>query len=161
MEQLHKVVDTRELLESYRELLPQVDTLPLVVSGNSMSPFLVHGRDTVHLAAPGARPLQKGDIVLYQREDGSYILHRICGVSSTVPPAYSIIGDAHTVVERNVRREQIFAVVKWVDRKGKRQAPGSFWWEFFARVWVRMIPLRRPLLRAYTSLCHKRGRRIQ
>ena len=28
---------------------------PLVISGNSMSPFLVHGRDTVYLTPPPER----------------------------------------------------------------------------------------------------------
>ena len=28
-------------------------------------------------------------------------------------------------------------------------APGDFWWEFFARVWVRLIPLRPVLTRIY------------
>lgn len=152
MEQHHKVMDTAELMETYREILPRVDSLPLVISGNSMTPFLVHGRDTVHLAAVGDRALKIGEIVLYQRDDGRYILHRICGIGKGPSERYNIIGDAHTVVEKNVRRDQIFAFVKWVDRKGKKQAPGSFWWEFFAKVWIQMIPARPVFLRLYTAL---------
>ena len=161
MEQLHRRVDTKELLDAYRELLPQVDTLPLLVSGNSMSPFLVHERDTVYLAALKDQKLHTGDIVLYQRDDGSYILHRICGICNAPSIRYNIIGDAHVIVEKGVRRDQIFAFVKWVDRKGRKLAPGSFRWEFFARVWVRIIPARPLILRVYTALHRVFGRRTE
>ena len=49
-------------------------------------------------------------------------------------------------------REQVFALVTKVQRKGRVLAPGDFWWEFFARVWVRLIPLRPLLVRAYGLL---------
>ena len=58
----------------------------------------------------------------------------------------SIIGDGQTDVETGIREDQIFAVVQSATRKGKRQEPGCFWWEFFAHVWIHLIPLR-PLLR--------------
>ena len=70
-------VDTVLLMEQYKELLRTVKTLPLLVTGNSMAPFLVDRRDTVYLSGI-RRPLRRGDIVLYQRRSGAYILHRIC-----------------------------------------------------------------------------------
>ena len=71
----HKTFDTRALLESYRDLLPQVDSLPLEVTGSSMAPFLVHGRDSVRLSTV-RRPLHVGDLVLYQRDNGDRNKHR-------------------------------------------------------------------------------------
>ena len=139
----HKTFDARALLESYRELLPQVDSLPLEVTGSSMAPFLVPGRDTVRLSAI-RRPLRVGDIVLYQRGSGEYILHRIC---RTDGHTFTLVGDAHTVVEPGIRPDQIFALVTEVTRKQKKLTPGSFWWEFFEKIWVRIIPLRPWLLR--------------
>ena len=158
MEQRHRVVDTGELLETYRELLPQVDTLPLVVSGSSMTPFLVHGRDTVHIAAVGQKALKVGDIVLYQRDNKDYILHRVQKACKGDLPRYNMIGDAHTIVEKNIRRDQIFGIVKWVDRKGKREEPGTLCWDFFAAVWVRIIPLRPCQMRGYAALQKLLGR---
>ena len=76
MEQKRISVDTALLLEQYRELLQTAQTLPLVATGNSMAPFLADRRDTVYLSRI-ERPLRRGDIVLYQRESGAYILHRI------------------------------------------------------------------------------------
>ena len=149
MERRTKTMDTDQLLSAYRELLPQVDTLPLIISGNSMSPFLVHGRDTVFLSAV-RRPLKVGDMVLYQRDSGHYILHRICGLEGD--DRFTIVGDAQTVREPHVRQDQIFGLVVRVERKGKRQAPGTFWWEFFEKIWVRMIPLRPMFSRGYAAL---------
>ena len=158
MEIRHKTVDTRELLETYRELLPQVETLPLVISGNSMSPFLVHGRDKVFLSAV-RDPLKVGDIVLYQRDSGAYILHRICALEGE--DRFCIVGDAQTALEHGIRRDQIFGMVRSAERKGKKQAPGTFWWEFFEKIWVRMIPLRPVVSHGYSLLTGKVRRREQ
>ena len=143
----HKSFDTRALLEGYRELLPQVDSLPLDVTGSSMSPFLVHGRDSVRLSAI-RRPLHAGDIVLYQRDSGEYILHRICRTDGST---YTMVGDAHTVVESGIRPDQIFALVTEATRNGKKLTPGSFWWEFFEKIWIRILPLRPLVLRIVSS----------
>lgn len=148
MEHRTRKVDTAALLEEYRVLLETVDTLPLLVSGNSMTPFLVHGRDTVYLTKV-KRPLRRGDIVLYRRRNGAYILHRICAAEGDT---FSIVGDAQTEIERGVAREQIFAVVCSAVRKERRQEPGCFWWDFFEKVWVRLIPARPVLMRSYGAL---------
>ena len=79
MEQQTIQMDMESLMALYRTLLPQVDTLPLVVSGTSMAPFLAPDRDRVFLSAV-TRPLKAGDIVLYQRDCGTYVLHRIVRV---------------------------------------------------------------------------------
>ena len=114
MEKMVKSVDTAQLLESYRELLKAADNLPLRVSGNSMAPFLEHGRDTVYLSRV-SRPLKVGDIVLYQRKNGAYVLHRICRLEGD---AYCMVGDAQTMLEHGIQREQVFALVRWAQRKG-------------------------------------------
>lgn len=146
MEQSTRSIDTALLLEEYRDLLETVDRLPLPVSGNSMSPFLVHGRDTVYLTKAD-RPLRRGDIALYRRKNGAYVLHRICAVEGDT---FSMAGDAQTEIERSIAGTQIFAVACAAVRKGKRQAPGCFWWDFFAKVWVRMIPARPFFIGAYS-----------
>lgn len=148
MEQRTQKVDTTLLLDEYRVLLETVDQLPLRISGNSMSPFLVHGRDTVFLTRIN-RPLRCGDIVLYRRKTGAYILHRICAVEGDM---FSMVGDAQTEIEHGIGREQIYAVVCAAVRKGKRQKPGCFWWDFFENYWVRNIAARPILLRAYGVL---------
>ena len=154
MERLHKTVDTEALLETYRTLLQETECLPLVISGSSMVPFLVDGRDTVFLTKVD-RPIVKGDMVLYKRDCGRYILHRVCRV---YPDRFDIVGDAQTQIEKNVRRDQICALVCRAERKGKTEKPGTFWWDFFEKIWIRMIALRPFILRCYTKISTLAGR---
>lgn len=147
-----KKVDTFEYVSVLKELVEEGREVSMLISGSSMSPFLCHGRDQVYFKAPD-RPLRVGDMVFFQRRSGQYVLHRICKVKDG---SYYIVGDAQTAIEGPVSREQIFALVTRVQRKGRILAPGDFWWEFFARVWVRLIPLRPLLVRAYGLLQRKR-----
>ena len=116
---------------------------PLVISGNSMSPFLVHGRDTVYLTPPPDW-LKKGDMIFYRRDSGSYVLHRICAVEGDT---FCLVGDGQVEKEPGIRRDQVIALVTAVRRKGKLLKKGSFLWAFFENVWIRMIPLRPAALR--------------
>lgn len=144
-----KTMQPEVLLEEYRRLLqddPSIDALPLIITGNSMSPFLLHGRDTVYLSRL-TRTARRGDMLLYRRENGSYVLHRVYRAS---PESLAMIGDAQTVLEPGIRREQVIAIVTRVERKGKLLVPGSFWWEFFEKIWIRIIPLRRGICRVYS-----------
>lgn len=148
MEYKVRKVDTEVLLEEYRVLLKTVDNLPLLISGSSMTPFLVHGRDTVYLSGID-RPLKRGDIVLYRRKSGAYVLHRIYSIEGDT---FSMVGDAQTVIERGILKEQIFAVVHSARRKGKYQETGCFWWDFFEKIWIRMVPVRPGVMYAYSLL---------
>ena len=143
-----RLVDTAEYVGVLRGLVEEGHEVSMLVSGSSMSPFLIHLRDTIYFKKPD-RPLRAGDIVFYQRDSGQYVMHRILRVRGDV---YDIIGDAQTEVERGVRRDQIFAIITRVKRKGKLIGPGNFWWTFFARVWTKLIPLRPLIAWAYARL---------
>ena len=71
-----RIVDNQEYMKVVRSLLEEGKEVPLVVTGNSMMPFLIDRRDQVLIKKPD-RPLKKGDIAFFQRENGQYILHRI------------------------------------------------------------------------------------
>ena len=145
MQTKRRVVSAEVLMEDYRRLLQEdeIEALPLIVTGGSMTPFLIHGRDKVYLKKIN-RPVRKGDIVLYQRDSGSYVLHRVYEVKDSL---YTMIGDGQDVLEPGIRQDQLVALVSFCVRKDKRLQPGDFWWEFFARVWISQISLRKPLLK--------------
>ena len=154
MTQIPQITDTNAFMEKFLLLIDAGETLSLPVLGNSMSPFLVHRRDTVYLKKPD-RPLKAGDIVLYRRKNGSYILHRIHSVKNG---RFTMVGDAHTVLEPDIEEHPIRAIAVRACRKGVIEIPGSFWWEFFARIWIRSVPLRPGLRRIYGT-CSKLMRR--
>ena len=152
MEMKRKMLPPEILLEEYRRILaeePMVEALPLIVSGSSMTPFLVGGRDTVYLSRL-ERPVRRGDMLLYLRDNGRYILHRVWKAEKD--GTFTMVGDAQTELEHGIREEQIIAIVTSVVRKGKPMALGDFWWEFFAKVWIRMVPLRPLFWKAYSRL---------
>ena len=139
-------VDTFTYIGALRELIDEGKEVSVVISGNSMTPFLVDGRDRI-LISPVRQPLKKGDMAFYQRRSGHYVMHRICSVKNG--REYYLIGDAQNTVEGPVDRDQIFGVITAVCRKGKWIRRGDWCWEFFCRVWINVIPLRRVLWKGY------------
>ena len=142
MEPKKRTVDIHTYLPVLMELLEQGESVSLTVTGNSMSPFLVHGRDQISFQKPSA-PLKRGDMAFFCRVNGDYVMHRVLRAEED---GYFLVGDGQQEVEGPVRPGQVFAVVKKVCRKGRWIGPGDFWWDFFAGPWLRLLPLR-PLLR--------------
>ncbi len=137
------------LLEQYRELLRQGQTeLPLVITGSSMCPFLVGNRDTVFLSPLHQLP-RRGQIVLYLRDNGQYVLHRVYRAGKD---GCDMVGDGQTQIERGIRQEQMIALVHRVSRKGRLLQKGSFLWWLFEKPWLCIRPLRPAALRLYTLL---------
>lgn len=81
--------------------------------GTSMLPLIRPGQDSVIFVAPDN--LKKTDIVLYRRLDGSFILHRIMLIQKD---NYIMCGDNQRQLERDIKKEQILALVKDVYRDG-------------------------------------------
>lgn len=113
----------------------------LTVTGNSMRPVLRNLTDRVELTP--VTELKSGDIILYQRENEQYVLHRILRI---LPDgSYLCCGDNQWETEI-IRREQILAVVSGFSR-GKQtydvRHPG---YRAYVRTWVALHPIRRPLL---------------
>ena len=148
MEHNVKVLEPEQLIPQLLEILEVTEPVPLRISGGSMTPFLANGRDTVYLSKV-RRPLQRGDMVLYCRDSGNYVLHRVYRVEGDT---CTMVGDAQTCLEQGIRPDQILAVVTAVRRKGKLQLKGSFWWEFFENVWIRMVPLRHAVMTGYALM---------
>lgn len=137
------------LIPKILALLQVSDAVPLVITGSSMTPFLTHERDMVYLSKPN-RPLKRGDMIFYRRDNGWYVLHRICRIQDG---KYWLVGDAQTGIEPGIRSDQVIAVVNAVRRNGKLIKPGDLAWEFFEHLWIRMIPLR-PYFIKFHSLFH-------
>ena len=150
METKRRVEAPEVLMEPLLGLLETAESVPLVISGGSMVPFLVHGRDTVYLSKV-TRPLKRGDMILFRRDSGAYVLHRILRAENGI---YTLVGDAQTWTE-SVRPDQVKALVTAVRRKGKLLRKSSFWWVFFETVWIRLVPLRPGLLKLYRILIRK------
>ena len=147
MSEMNKL-DTREYITILKSLVDEGREVNMHVLGSSMAPFVVHERDVIYFKRP-EKKLCKGDIAFFQRKNGQYVVHRIY---KTEGNQYYFVGDNQTDIEGPIDKGQIFAAVTKVKRKGKMIEPGDFWWEFFARVWIRIIPVRAFLIRLYGIL---------
>ena len=140
-----RMVDARAFISTLCELVNEGREVVLNITGSSMSPFLIHQRDAVMLGKMMTQP-QRGDIVLFQREDGSYVVHRVRKVSDE---GYYMIGDGQTETEGPVPRERLRAIVTKVRRKAQWFGRNDLKWRFFASVWLEIIPLRKFLVKAW------------
>ena len=148
MEHKVRTASPEEIMEPLLGLLDEAQAVPLVITGSSMTPFLAPGRDAVYLSKVN-RPLKMGDMVLYQRTGGAYVLHRVLKVQDGV---YTMLGDAQTQPEPGIRESQIRAVVTAVRRKDRLLQKGSFWWDFFEKAWIRMVPFRPAVRNTYSFM---------
>ncbi len=84
--------------------------------GTSMLPLLRQGKDSVALVSPSSP--RRGDILLYRRADGAYVLHRLVKIRRGGELVFS--GDNHMMVESGIEKESILAAVAAVYREDKR-----------------------------------------
>ena len=120
----------------------------LVVTGNSMYPMLFHRRDSVTLATV-SQPLRKGDLILYRRENGTYVLHRI--VTKPKDGAFLCAGDNQWIREHVCSQQVIARVIRFV-RKGKPHEASALSHRIYIWLWIALFPLRKPLIRLRRSI---------
>ena len=146
-----KTIDTKAYLDAVCEIAASGNPVSVIVSGSSMAPFLASNRDYVFLEAP-ARPLKKGDIVLFRRENGNYILHRIKKIT---PDSCYLLGDRQTELEGPVPISSVCCLVTSAKRKGKTITNKNFSWKFYEKVWINLIFLR-PAIFAFLRFFRKK-----
>lgn len=125
----------------------------LVVSGSSMLPMLREYRDAVQLK-PISDRLQPGDIGLYRRDNGKYVLHRVIRLSGE---AYLFCGDNQAELE-TVRHDQLIALVVGYTKKGKLHSIREPGYRFYSWLWVKLFCLRKHYIRLRRWLARLRNR---
>ena len=116
----------------------------LTVTGTSMYPTFCHRRDKVILSLGAPR---KYDTVLYKRDSGEYILHRIVKKED----CFLCCGDNQWQTEA-VREDQILAVAVGFERKGERFSVDHWNYTLWVRLWTWLLPVRKPILAARYGL---------
>lgn len=144
MKETRRIVDIYAYMPVVREILSQGKETSITITGNSMSPFLIHERDEILISPPDGK-WKKGDMAFFVRDNGHYVMHRICKVDKNGD--YYLVGDAQQMIEGPIRPDQMFGKITKVKRKGVWIDEKDFWWKFFERIWINIIPLR--------PVCHK------
>ena len=97
-------------MNNLEKTLNELGFICMEFKGTSMLPLFVEGRDKVCIYSyKPETPLKRGDIILYKRESGLYVLHRIMAIKGE---GYVLCGDNHTTLEYDVKPSQILGVAK-------------------------------------------------
>ncbi len=131
---------------SIEEMIKSGATVPVYISGNSMNPFLVSRRDVVYLKSFCDADLKKGSILLFRRNDGQLVLHRMQGFVSDCK--LQVVGDGQVECE-TIYKAQVVAVVSDIERKGKKFSSDSLKWKTVSFFWQLLMPLRPVIMRIW------------
>lgn len=146
----HIPMSPEHICEIMEEVFANGGAFSFVPIGTSMLPMLRERQDTVLLRSPRDVPIRKYDVVLYRRADGHVVLHRVMGRDAQ--GNYMLCGDRQTVLERNVRPEQILGVLCGFTRDGKKISTDNRLYRGYAVLWSKSRPIR--------LLLHKTRRRL-
>ena len=117
--------------------------------GDSMRPMLRGKRDSVLVKAV-EHPIKKGDVLLYETENGQHVLHRVVRIKEG---GYEMRGDNCFAKEPLLTGDRIIGILSGFWRDGRyfscREHKG---YRFYAWLWTWSFPLRRFLRRVKNGL---------
>ena len=123
-------------LEEYepviRKILKEGGTFPFYPRGTSMSPFILAERDMVVLSSLPDR-LKKYQIVLYKRDNGAFVLHRIIRINGS---CCTMRGDNQFLSEPGIRRDQMIGIVSKIFCNDQPVNPNDTRHRITAALWV-------------------------
>lgn len=123
-----------ELWPLMKEVIESEGEFTFIPNGVSMLPLIVPGKDSVTLVK--ANDIKKYDIVLYKRDNGQFVLHRVVGFHKN---EYIMCGDNQFFLERNITKTHILASLKEIIKNGKAVDFSSASYKKY----LKTLPLRR------------------
>ena len=145
-----KTVDVERLLE-------QGQSIQIQPQGYSMYPMFVPGRDAAVIEGAEGAKLKRGDVVLYRRESGMLVLHRIWRVRQD---GFYMVGDNQSEVEGPLQRSQIKGILTGFVRKGKYRSVKNPVYRLASGLWLFLRPVR-PVLSGMAAAVKRMLRRNQ
>ena len=137
-----------EIIEEACRLVREGVNVTLPVTGQSMLPFIIGGKESVILHRPGL--IDVGDVVLAWVDGNRYVVHRIIKLDYD---RVTLMGDGNVAVTEHCRLNDIKArVTHVVDAKDKTHYLYNRWRMLGAKVWYWLRPIRRYLLAIYGRL---------
>ena len=109
-----KMEEIRPLID---EAFKNGQSFSFPINGTSMNPLL-HTGDVVKIKDIKNHTVKKGDILLYQRQSGQYVIHRVRHIKKD---SYVIVGDHQVELEYDVLPSQIIAYAVSYKKSGKEK----------------------------------------
>lgn len=114
------------------------------ITGTSMLPLLKEGRDRVELEPCSQERLKKGNVVLYKKNDGTLVLHRI--IKTENGEFFTVLGDHQFKNAERVNNNQIIAVACGFFIKGRYINEKTRWYRLYKKIWLCNLNVRRIIL---------------
>lgn len=138
-----------------RELLSGRPMVTLT-SGDSMEPLLYH-QSTRVVVMKAQGDLQKGDLPMYKRPSGKFVIHRII---RTDEEAYYTRGDHQYGLEK-VPKEWVLGVVTEIYRKKRHFSVNHIGYRWYVTVWNTIYPIRWVVYQIKTRIKRWKRKKIQ
>ena len=138
-----------------KETLDQGGTFTMTITGSSMFPFILGGRDQVTLS-PITGELKKNDLPFYRRSNGQFVLHRIVKVEKD--GTYTCCGDHQWVLEKGLRREQMIGIATQYVRKGKTITNRNILYRMYRTFWTWILKYRWLCFKLWNKIAAFRGK---
>lgn len=118
-----------------KDVLDSGGEFQMFPKGSSMLPLLREKIDSVVLVKPQGQ-LKTGDILLYKRSNGQYVLHRIVKVNQN---SYELCGDNQIQIETKVSDTDIIGVVGYFYRREKKITDRNLIYKCYNFLWKSFI----------------------
>lgn len=118
-----------------KDVLDSGGEFQMFPKGSSMLPLLREKIDSVVLVKPQGQ-LKTGDILLYKRSNGQYVLHRIVKVNQN---SYELCGDNQIQIETKVSDTDIIGVVGYFYRRKKKITNRNLIYKCYKFLWKSFI----------------------
>ncbi len=135
MDSIKKLVGypMKELVPLITDLLKDGKDVIITARGNSMRPMVKNLRDALILTSYKGNA-EVGDVILYKRESGAFVLHRI--VDKSEDGSYVLMGDFQLVREEGIKESQILASLSGYIRKGRTVLCSSKRYQRYKNRWT-------------------------
>lgn len=135
-------------IEEALRLVQEGVTVTFPVTGQSMLPFIIGGKESVILHAPGLTAV--GDVVVARVDGNRYVVHRIINIDGD---RVTLMGDGNVRGTEHCLLKDVKArVTHVVSADNKKRDLYSRWRVRAAKLWYWLRPIRRYLLAIYKRL---------
>lgn len=138
-------MNDNDVIEEAVRLVQEGVTVTFPVTGQSMLPFIIGGKESVILHAPGLTAV--GDVVLAWVDGNRYVVHRIINIDGD---RVTLMGDGNVKGTEHCLLKDVKArVTHVVSADNKERDLHNRWRMHAAKLWYWLRPVRRYLLAIY------------
>lgn len=133
---------------TYQEIIDKVGGFIYYPVGTSMLPLIKEGVHSVKLVRL-TREVKKYDVVLYRRDNGQFVLHRVVKVKKD---SFNAMGDNQWVIEKGIKKDSIIAIMESMYLGDKEIVLNTFKYKMYSRfrLWFRFFRrLKSKLIRTF------------